>query len=432
VEISCRVYRPRKPRDSPLYQLVERHLEELLRVWPTRFARRHGPLRPVVERVLREFLRCGLLEHGFARIWCGECRRSVLVAFSCRGRSFCPSCEKKRQLLWAEWLCEEVLAKVAHRHVVLTIPRLLRPLFRRRRELLTELGRAAAEAISALVRRGLGDDARPGIVVSIASAGDLVQWHPHLHLLTTDGGKTTDGSWKPLPEWDGLLLMRLFRERLLARLVEAHAISQELVSRLLSWRHPGFSAHVGERIEPENKHHLEDTGAYLVRNPLSLRKLVYLDGERAVIYRSRMNPSLGRNFEAMDPLEWLARLCDHIPDPGQHRTLFYGEYSSRVRGCGGPTEPAAEVAEEHKPRRRASPSWRRLIAKIYQVDPLLCPRCGKRMSVVAFVTDQMAIGKILEHLGLSSPEAEKPPPPVREMLRVAEEGDGWGVPQEWE
>jgi hypothetical protein len=45
-----------------------------------------------------------------------------------------------------------------------------------------------------------------------------------------------------------------------------------------------------------------------------------------------MNPSLGRNFEAMDPLEWLARISDHIRNPGQHRTLFYGEYSSRVRG----------------------------------------------------------------------------------------------------
>ena len=85
LEISCRVSRPRKPRESPLFQLVCRHLEELLRVWPSRFARQHGPLRAVVERVLREFLRCGLLEHGFARLWCSECRRSVLVAFSCRG-----------------------------------------------------------------------------------------------------------------------------------------------------------------------------------------------------------------------------------------------------------------------------------------------------------------------------------------------------------
>jgi hypothetical protein len=242
VEITCRVYRPRKPRESPLFQLVERHLEELLRVWPERLARQHGPLRPVVERVLREFLKCGLLQHGFARLWCGECRRRVLVAFSCRGRSFCPSCEKKRQLLWAEWLCKEVLAPVSHRHVVLTIPRLLRPLFRRRRELLTELGRAAAEATAELVRRGLGHNARPGLVVSIATAGGLVQWHPHVHLLTSDGGKAADGSCQPLPEWNATLLMGLFRERLLARLVLAHAISPELVQKLLAWRHPGRSS----------------------------------------------------------------------------------------------------------------------------------------------------------------------------------------------
>ena len=34
----------------------------MLRLWPTRFVRSHGPLRPVVERVLRGFLRCGLLD----------------------------------------------------------------------------------------------------------------------------------------------------------------------------------------------------------------------------------------------------------------------------------------------------------------------------------------------------------------------------------
>jgi hypothetical protein len=47
--------------------------------------------------------------------------------------------------------------------------------------------------------------------------------------------------------------MSLFRERLLARLVEAHALSAELVKKLLAWRYPGFSAHVGERIAPTDK-----------------------------------------------------------------------------------------------------------------------------------------------------------------------------------
>jgi hypothetical protein len=116
---------------------------------------------------------------------------------------------------------------------------------------------------------------------------------------------------------------------------------------------------VGEPIIASDKQRLEDTAAYLVRNPLSLKKLVYLDGQQAVLYRSRMNPSLGRNFEAMDPLEWLARVSDHIPDPGQHRTIFYGEYSSRVRATLGAPE-AALVAADLPPRRRCSPSWARM------------------------------------------------------------------------
>jgi hypothetical protein len=88
--------------------------------------------------------------------------------------------------------------------------------------------------------------------------------------------------------------------------------------------------------------------------------------------------------------------------------------------------------EEARPRKRCSPSWARLIAKVYQADPLVCTRCGKRMSLIAFVTDQLAVGRILDHLGLSTPQAEKPPPLAPEILRVAEHDDGWGVPAEWE
>jgi hypothetical protein len=131
---------------------------------------------------------------------------------------------------------------------------------------------------------------------------------------------------------------------------------------------------VGEAISPLDKQRLEDTAAYLVRNPLSLEKLVYLDGHRAVLYRSRMNPSLGRNFEALDPL------------------------SNRARGVRRP--PGADPGEQptEVPRRRSSPSWARLIAKIYQVDPLVCSRCGQKMQMIAFLTDPLSIGRILDHL----------------------------------
>jgi diadenosine tetraphosphate (Ap4A) HIT family hydrolase len=48
----------------------------------------------------------------------------------------------------------------------------------------------------------------------------------------------------------------------------------------------------------------------------------------------------------------------------------------RVRGSSQAGEPEAPSREQPKPRKRCPPSWARLIAKVYQVDPLVCSRCG--------------------------------------------------------
>ena len=56
--------------------------------------------------------------------------------------------------------------------------------------------------------------------------------------------------------------------------------------KLLAWRHSGFSAHVGEAIPFDDKKAIEDVACYMVRAPLSLKKLVYLDSQKAVLYRS--------------------------------------------------------------------------------------------------------------------------------------------------
>lgn len=157
-------------------------------------------------------------------------------------------------------------------------------------------------------------------------------------------------------------------------MVAEHAISEELKVKLLGWRHPGFSVHVGEPIPPNDTRAIEDMASYVVRNPVSLKRLVYIDGHNAVVYRAlRTNPSLGANFVALDPLEWLARIADHIPDPGKHRTLFYA----------------------------------------YQADPLTCRHCGGPLQIVAYIHDQFTIKSILENLGLSPPEIERPPPELR-------------------
>jgi hypothetical protein len=54
---------------------------------------------------------------------------------------------------------------------------------------------------------------------------------------------------------------------------------------------------------------------------------------------------------------------------------------------------------------RAKAAWARLIRKVYEADPLQCPKCKAPMRVIALIEDPGVIRRILEHLGLWAPEA---------------------------
>ena len=56
-----------------------------------------------------------------------------------------------------------------------------------------------------------------------------------------------------------------------------------------------------------------------------------------------------------------------------------------------------------------------MIKKIYQVDPLLCPRCGFPLRVLSFIEDPPVVRKILDHLGLWDTQ-QRPPPASREPI----------------
>ena len=63
---------------------------------------------------------------------------------------------------------------------------------------------------------------------------------------------------------------------------------------------------------------------------------------------------------------------------------------------------------------RAKAAWARLIRKVYEVDPLTCPRCKGTMRIIALIEEPEVIQRILTHLGLWRPEAlpglERAPP----------------------
>ncbi len=55
---------------------------------------------------------------------------------------------------------------------------------------------------------------------------------------------------------------------------------------------------------------------------------------------------------------------------------------------------------DYDPPRLTSKTWRQLIHKVWEVDPLVCPRCGSEMKIIALIEDPAVIRRILTHLGL--------------------------------
>jgi len=41
-----------------------------------------------------------------------------------------------------------------------------------------------------------------------------------------------------------------------------------------------------------------------------------------------------------------------------------------------------------------------MIRKVYEVDPMVCLKCGGRMKVVAFLTEYAVVDRIIDHLKL--------------------------------
>ncbi|MDY6905465.1 MAG: transposase [Thermodesulfobacteriota bacterium] len=111
----------------------------------------------------------------------------------------------------------------------------------------------------------------------------------------------------------------------------------------------------------------------------------------------------GRDQKVFSALDWLAQLTTHIPNRREHMARYYGYYSNKSRGQRKKADQDDEIAsiiESDLPNKTFRKSWARLIQKIYEVDPLLCPKCQGEMKIISFIEEQAVIKQILQHLGL--------------------------------
>jgi hypothetical protein len=441
-------YRPRQPWTSPLHRLFEEHHDEFERVYPERFQAKYGFLRPVIPRAVAAYLDCGDPHHGFARARCAGCGHNLFVAFSCKQRCICPSCHQKRTLVTSINIAENICASVPHRQFVFTMPKRLRVYFRFSRELLRKLPRLAWETVLEVYQAVLGrDDIVPGMVAAIQTHGQLSNWHPHIHALTTYGAFTPDGTFIPLPDdLSSTPFLEVWQTKIFRLLLDEGRITPEVVEQMRSWRHSGFSVDKSVALDAGDTAGLEKVAGYMIRCPFSLDRMVSVSDDGKVVYRAEKAecqpfPILGnetllrgisRNFQIFDPLEFIAEITQHIPDPGMQMVRYYGWYSNKMRGqrakiaaTATPDSATIEIEDEDTPYRKlARMRWAALIKRVWEVDPLVCPKCGGTMKIVGFIEkrDQAdVIERILKHCGLwDRPASRAPPqatgPPVQPVL----------------
>ncbi len=179
-------YRRHRPEDTLLYQVIEQYYPQFAEL----MRRQSRPLPSFVHREFIDFLTCGRLENGFLRVRCRDCHTENLVAFSCKGRGFCPSCGARRMVDTAALLVDEVLPHQPIRQWVLSLPFPLRFLFARDPAAMSATLGIVIRAISAHLINKAGctrAQAQTGAVTLIQRFGGALNLNIHFHLLVLDG-----------------------------------------------------------------------------------------------------------------------------------------------------------------------------------------------------------------------------------------------------
>jgi hypothetical protein len=101
-----------------------------------------------------------------------------------------------------------------------------------------------------------------------------------------------------------------------------------------------------------------------------------------------------------------------VPMPRTRGSRWSGMMGIRAMLAGESAKDKTRMKERRKNRAR-------LIQKIYEIDPLTCPKCSGKMKVISVIEDEEVIRKILKHLDLWETK-ERPPPKATGPPKLAD------------
>ncbi len=421
------VYHRRQPERTVLYRVVQSHLATWLALQDDGCG---GHASAVTEREFRRYLECGILAHGFARARCADCGHDFIIAYSCKGRGVCPSCTTRRMVETAAHLVDHVFPRLPVRQWVLSLPKRLRYHLddaNLQNAVLHSFLHGIEHALQESLPKTDGGThldthtrTHIGAVVFIHPFGSLLNAHLHFHVVMIDGvlGEEEAGRLHFLETCltaeQMARLQRTIRQRVVRLFVRRGLLDKAEGQAMNTCEHDGgFSLDSRVRIEANDRQGLERLLRYCARPAFAQERLRQLDPEH-LVYESKKPGPGGKVSVLLTPHQLLDRLAALIPPPRRHRHRYYGVLApnspwrsevTALAAAPGSAETATDNAkasaetEETPVRQAARFLWAMLLARIYEVFPLTCPKCGGMMKIIAFINEGDAVREILAHLG---------------------------------
>jgi Putative transposase/Transposase zinc-binding domain len=348
-------------------------------------------------KVMSAIERCRTAALGGHVARCEKCAHTLIAYNSCRNRH-CPKCQGRAA---KEWLAEREaeLLPVPYFHVVFTVPARIGAIAYQNKAVIYDLlFKTSAETMLTIA----ADPKRLGVRIGITSVlhtwGSALVHHPHIHMIVPGGGFSLDGtrwlSCRPRYLMPVPVLSELFRGRLLAKLLAAHAAGklQFFGKHAALTERKAFAAYLAPLRKLKWYVYskppfggptavLAYLSRYTHRVAISNRRLITLDS-RGVTFRYKDYRANGRaRYKVMTlaPAEFIRRFLIHVLPEGFHRIRHYGLFASTSRTSN--IARARQLLNAPAPQNQSNDAD---IAKPDEPAALAqpCPCCGGRMIII--------------------------------------------------
>ncbi|MBC7427635.1 MAG: transposase [Bacteriovorax sp.] len=419
------MYASRTPDQTELHSIIRKNYRQVFYDKES-----HGVHLPFhLEREFKKYLKCGIHSEGMARFQCSCCGKDKFVAFSCKGRTICPSCSGWRTADTAKHLLDEVIPVAPVRQWVLSMPYTHRFLLATRPEYL----RSALAIFHRSINRHYLKKAKllkifnpkVGAITVVQRFGGGLNLNVHFHSLYLDGvfyenGQGLEVFHEFIPTHEEIVkIVSQLKKRLTKLLnkieniniddfsinqVHAHSVQnrdeknqlpipigkncdspyQEFKGMRCCYD-DGFSLHANVKILAHERDGLERLCRYVLRGPLAKERISYINGK--VQLKLKTPYSNGTTHLQFTPDQFIKRIIALIPPPRQNLIRYTGVFGARHTKRSVITSMAKPKKTKIKIKKKTYRTpWADLLKHVFKHEVSYCDHCGGKVKLIATIS----------------------------------------------